>query len=214
MSEITAGTGDKITLGGGSTVLQVLRANGGSQVSTVGLPFATEVRMAIQNTGLAWYEFATYKGSYAGHPAARDWNLESMGNTDLGQPLAAPFAGLVITAADIGGRIGRVVQLLGIFPDPLIVVWAGWHLKDISVVVGQVLQVGDAIGTIGNADGQYSAHLHEQIAVVGGRKYLGIPSPSAFTTDSRYEWVDPLEFYPARGVDPALVRRMSRKDAK
>jgi hypothetical protein len=209
MSDIAVQAGDLITIGASAAVLQVIQANG---IQPGDFPFAVEFRLPMQNLDKAWYEYAASQGSYAGHPPARDWNLESLGNTDLGEPLVAPWTGIVITAANIGGKVGRVVQLLGLTPEGEVLVWAGWHMEDVVVKVGQIVHVGSAIGTIGNAGGIYSAHLHEQIARIGGKKYYGIPSPATFTTDTRYEWLDPLEFYPARGVDADLVRRVSRFD--
>ena len=134
-----------------------------------------------------------------------------MGNTDLGEPLIAPWSGIVITATNIGGSVGRVIQLLGVTPAGEMVLWAGWHLHTVEVAQGQVVQVGELIGSIGNADGRYAgAHLHEQVAVVNGS--YGIPSPATFATDTRYQWRDPLEFYVEHGVDPAIIEHVSLFD--
>jgi len=213
MTETIVDQGDEVVIGNHRQAVVLITSIADLQGAVDGIPFATEFMLSMKNIHLAWYEYALYKGPYAGHPPARDWNLESMGNTDLGEPLVAPWSGIVITAADIGGSVGRVIQILGLTPEGEMVVWAGWHLHSIDVSQGQIVQVGDLIGSIGNADGRYAgAHLHEQIAVVNGS--YGIPSPSAFTTDLRYQWRDPLNFYVEHGVDEALVERMSLFDGE
>jgi len=174
-------------------------------------PVAERFRLPMQNLEKAWYEATRVYGPYNYHPGrAEDWNLESGGNTDLGEPLVAPFGAIVLAAANYGGGVGEVVQLLGREQDGALIVWAGWHLQDIAVQVGHIVAVGDAIGTIGNADGRYAgAHLHEQICVVNA---AGIPHPTTFASDNRYDWRQPSVFYAERGVDPVLIRRVTRRD--
>mgnify|MGYP006294588231 CR=1 FL=1 len=168
------------------------------------------VQMPLKNTDKAWYEATRRYGPYRYHPQrCEDWNLETGGNTDLGEPLVAPFNGLVLSARNWGGNIGRVVQILG-GVDAQMVVWAGWHLQDIAVVAGQIVYAGDPLGTIGNADGRYAgAHLHEQICILNE---YGVPHPRTFPSDGRYGWVQPSQFYIDHGVDAALVERLAAWD--
>lgn len=180
-------------------------AEGGS------IPEAERFRLPMANLDKKWYEATRTFGAYNYHPErAEDWNLESGGNTDLGEPLVAPFAGIVLAAANYGGGVGRVVQILGLAPGDEVIVWAGWHLHSIAVQVGQIVAVGDAIGTIGNADGRYAgAHLHEQICVVNA---AGIPGPTTFASDNRYDWRQPSVFYAQHGVDAELIKRVTQRD--
>jgi hypothetical protein len=61
--------------------------------------YATEFGLPMQNLEKAWYE-AAHRGPYNVHPErCEDWNLETLGNTDLGEPLVAPWSGVVIAAA-------------------------------------------------------------------------------------------------------------------
>jgi hypothetical protein len=208
MPHVIAGAGDTIALGDNVATLRVTAV--ADVVPGEGIPLITEVRLPMRDLDQAWYEAATHFGTYPGHPPARDWNLESMGNTDLGEPLVAPFSGMVLTATNAGGSIGQVIQILGRTAGGALYVWAGWHLHSREVQPGQVVHVGDPVGSIGNAGGRYAgAHLHEQIARVGG---YGIPGPTAWVTDARYVWQDPLVFYEAMGVDAALLRRVSEFD--
>ena len=149
-------------------------------------------------------------GSYNFHPdRCEDWNLETGGNTDWDEPLVAPFSGLVLVAHDWYGKIGGVVPLLGRQHNDVMIVWGGWHLHQILVRPGETVCVGDDIGTIGNAHGVYSSHLHEQICIVNE---WGIPSPTRFPSDGRYQWVRPSVFYKASGVSPDLVERCKLRD--
>ncbi len=176
------------------------------------IPRATAFRLPMKHLEKPWYE-AAHLGPYNYHPdRCEDWNLETMGNTDLGEPLVAPFSGLVLAAANYGGGIGRVCQILGITPSGALIVWGGWHLHSLFVAAGLVVEIGDPIGSIGNADGRYAgAHLHEQICLVN---LAGIPAPTTFASDNRYAWQQPSHFYLDHGVDPDLIRRVTLMDGQ
>lgn len=172
---------------------------------------AVDFRPAMDDLNKSWYEATRRFGPYNFHPErCEDWNLESGGNTDLGEPLVAPFSGVILSAHDWGGGIGRVIQILGTEPDGTLIAWAGWHLHDMMVASGQRVGVGERIGSIGNADGRYSgAHLHEQICIVN---HWGVPSPNTFANDSRYDWRQPSAFYVGRGVGAGLMDKLTEYD--
>jgi len=173
-------------------------------------PIAREFRPAMANLDKAWYEATRRFGPYNYHPdRCEDWNLESGGDADLGEPLVAPMTALVIGAYDWGGRVGKIVQLLALSASGELIVWSGWHLQEITATVGNVVQVGDPIGTIGNAGGVYAAHLHEQICIVNR---WGIPAPNTFAADSRYDWRQPSRFYVEHGFPQAEMDRLTRYD--
>jgi GH25 family lysozyme M1 (1,4-beta-N-acetylmuramidase) len=178
-----------------------------------GIPLIDSFRLPMLNIDKAWYEATRVFGRYNFHPErCEDWNLESGGNTDLGEPLVAPFNGLVLAARNYGGAIGRVVQLLGRTVAGEMIVWAGWHMQEMFCTAGQVVLQGDLIGSIGNADGYYAgAHLHEQICIAGN---LGVPSPSTFASNSNYAWQQPSAFYLSRGVPAALIDRVTKMDGR
>ena len=209
MSDIVVGDGDTLrimTPANQSCTLpvSVVTVQGG-----YGIQYATKFRPPIQNIDKAWYEATRRYGPYNHHPQhCEDWNLETGGNTDLGEPLVAPFSGVVLAALDYGGRIGRVIQILGIAQDEMIV-WAGWHLRASYVDAGDVVNIGEPIGTIGNAGGVYSAHLHEQISV---NSQYGIPQAWLFPANANWGWVQPSEFYKSHDVDPDLIDRLTAYD--
>lgn len=166
------------------------------------------VIMPIVNTGKAWYSADAYYGPYDGHPArARDWNLEAGGNSDLGEPLQFPCDGTVVYAANAGGLHGLVVSFVAVV-EGVLWNWHWKHLQRADVKQWQQVKQGQPIGTLGNAYGQYSAHLHEE--VVRG----AITGPTQDWRDPAFEYVDPAEFYIAHGVDRALVERMCKRDGR
>jgi len=100
-----------------------------------------------------------------------DWNGNGGGNSDLGDPIHSIASGYVTEARDEGAGWGNVVRIVH-----------GWkqndswqfveslyaHLDTMLVKKGQWLQQGDKIGTIGNANGAYYAHLHMEIRTETG----------------------------------------------
>jgi len=171
------------------------------------LPLATAFRLPMKDLGKSWYEATRVFGPYNGHPRyCEDWNLESGGDSDLGELLVAPFSGVVINAYDAGGAWGKIVRILGITLAGELVTWMGAHLAAIYVNAGDAVTIGDLIGTIGNADGRYAAHLHEQICV--GE----VPGPEVFGTDRRYDFRQPSEFYAEHGVAAEVIRRATERD--
>lgn len=206
MAEHAIDSGDVITVRAAGDTTVTLRVGAGGD--TV---LADAFRLPMKNLDKAWYEATRAFGPYNYHPErCEDWNLETGGNTDLGEPLVAPFNGMVLSANNWGGGTGRVIQLLGVMRDGGIVVWSGWHLKDVGVKAGQFVRVGDFIGSIGNADGRYAgAHLHEQICVVNQN---GVPAPYTFASNNNYDWRQPSVFYVEHGVDVELVRRVAEQD--
>jgi len=179
-------------------------------VEEVGIPYIDTVQLPMLNIDKPWYVAHYLYPVYNGHPPASDWNLESMGNTDFDEPLGAPFNALCTSAYNWGGNYGKIIQLLGFFKDGRLVLWTGWHLNRMSVTPGQFIRVGQDVGTIGDASGVYSAHLHEQIGYVEAGR--GLPVPSMFSTNSTWcRWVDTVKFY-QEYMDPAFVLKKAKFD--
>lgn len=164
------------------------------------------VRPPMLSVDQAWYEY--YRNFQPNHPHAKwaaDWNLETMGDTDLGEPIVAPFSGVVLNAADYAGAWGLIVRVMAL-ENGKPVVWMGSHFDSINgnIVPGVRVQTGDVVGYIGKGPaGMYSAHLHEQISV--GE----VLAPTAY--NYRAPFVDPVEWYREHLGDD-LVTRLVRKD--
>lgn len=165
------------------------------------IPLIGSVVAPMLNTQKKWYSANTLFGRYDDHPEkAEDYNLESGANTDLGEPLVAMYDGVIIGARDYKGGHGKVVGLLGREPGGQLVTAHYKHMDRIVVVVGQIVQAGDAIGTLGNAGGHYAgAHLHLEI-IVGD-----VPGPIASWQDGTYNYQQPSAWLKAHGVDMARL---------
>jgi len=97
----------------------------------------------------------------ANHHLGSDWNSLRGGNSDLGVFVFAAGDGVVIDATDYGGGWGNVVRIQHTCGERVESLYA--HLDRIYVPRGVRVARGQLIGTIGNAGGQYLAHLHFEI---------------------------------------------------
>ncbi len=97
-----------------------------------------------------------------------DFNGIGGQNSDLGDPVYAAGAGRVVFARNVGGGWGNMVILAHRVPDPG-GDWKVWqtvyaHLEEIQVRLGEAVERGRPIGTVGTADGRYlAAHLHFEV---------------------------------------------------
>ncbi len=96
-----------------------------------------------------------------------DWNGKGGGNTDEGAPVYSIGNGRVIFARDVRVGHGNVVIIRHVYLDevgaetPIESVYV--HLGEIKVEVGDVVERGQVIGTIGTNRGMYLAHLHLEV---------------------------------------------------
>lgn len=121
-----------------------------------------------------------------------DWNGTGGGNTDLGDPVYTIGNGYVNFADNVGGGWGNVIRIIhkynGTYYESLYA-----HCEKISVKKGSFVKKGAQIGTIGNADGAYYAHLHLEIRdyifmKLGGgysENTKGFLNPATFITSNR-----------------------------
>lgn len=117
-----------------------------------------------------------------------DYNGLGGGNSDKGDGVNVVANGRVVVAEDLGGGWGRVVVVAHALPDGEIVTSLYAHLDEMTAEVGQDLVRGASIGTIGDADGVYIAHLHFEIR---DDETLGVGGGYAEETEG---WLDPLVF--------------------
>lgn len=122
-----------------------------------------------------------------------DWNAESGGNTDCGQPVYAASKGTIIFAGEAGVGWGKVLIVRHRFPNNALVETLYGHLQSIVRTGGDV-ERREVIGQIGNADGAYPCHLHFE---------LRLPDCPAWGTtgagysNNRTGWADPSDFIDA-----------------
>lgn len=116
-----------------------------------------------------------------------DWNGNGGGDSDFGDSVHAVATGRVVFAADVGGGWGNVVRIVHRCDDVEVESLYA-HLAAIETVVGARVERGARIGTIGDAGGQYFAHLHFELRAAPGLPIGGGYGPA---TDTH---VDPTAF--------------------
>lgn len=119
-----------------------------------------------------------------------DWNGNGGGDSDLGDPVYAISPGVVTVADDHSGGWGNVVRVAHTCrADPEQEVESLYaHLDTIDVRAGQRVLRGQRLGTIGNAHGQYLAHLHLEL-----RAHHGMPLGGGYSQDQT-GFLDPSAF--------------------
>jgi murein DD-endopeptidase MepM/ murein hydrolase activator NlpD len=136
------------------------------------------------------------KGYYNAQPFMKnthlgdDWNGRGGGNTDLGDPVYAIANGYVTEAADLGGGWGNVVRIVHKTTD------MEWkyveslfaHFDNMAVKKGDFVMRGAKIGTIGNNNGMYWAHLHLEL-----RHTPDLPLGGGYSSDTT-GYLDPTYF--------------------
>ena len=122
-----------------------------------------------------------------------DWNGQGGGSTDFGDPVYAISDGVVLSAGHMGEGMGwgNVINIVHynkhLNTKYVESVYA--HLNEMYVQFGQPIKKGDLIGTIGDADGKYSAHLHLEI-----RNQIRMPLGSGYGNNEAGYYVKPTEF--------------------
>lgn len=125
-----------------------------------------------------------------------DFNANTGGNTDLGDPVYAIANGIVSFSYDLKGGWGNTVRIVHRHPVGDMVESLYTHLDELHVSFGQFVKRGDQIGTIGTAHGLYPAHLHLEIRTTVnmplGRGYSdkpeGYTAPTPFIRQNRPKW--------------------------
>ncbi len=108
-----------------------------------------------------------------------DWNGIGGGNTDMGDSIFSIANGKVSFAENIGGGWGNVIRIIHYMRNGKTVESLYAHCDTILVTKGQTVKKGEWIGTIGDANGQYFAHLHFEI-----RFKLNMPIGPGYSNDT------------------------------
>jgi murein DD-endopeptidase MepM/ murein hydrolase activator NlpD len=117
-----------------------------------------------------------------------DWNGLGGGRTDLGDPVMSIASGTVTFAEDVGGGWGNVVRVRHRVRGEGDVESLYAHLDRIDVAVGDRVLRGQVLGTLGDAHGRYSPHLHLEL-----RSRVGMDLGGGYARE-RDGYLDPTEF--------------------
>ena len=123
-----------------------------------------------------------------------DWNGNSGGNTDCGEPVYAVANGTITYAKDAGPSWGNVIIIEHRLPGGEKVQSLYGHLEKILKTKGTAMK-REKIGTVGGANGRYPCHLHfelrDESCLLWNRVFVGY-SPI------NNGWLDPSDFIDAR----------------
>jgi len=120
-----------------------------------------------------------------------DWNGRGGGNTDLGDPVYSAGNGLVTFSKDVccgWGKTVRIVHHIPGHPEHPYIESIYAHLHTMDIQVGELVKRGERIGTIGNANGRYNAHLHFEM-----RNFINMSLGPGYGDDI-YGYLVPTDF--------------------
>lgn len=120
-----------------------------------------------------------------------DWNGIHGGNSDLGDPVYSIGHGYVSISEHLCCGWGNIIRVIHKMPyghehDYIESVYA--HLHNMEVRAGDLVRRGDKIGTIGTADGKYSAHLHLEL-----RSFIGMNIGPGYSEDN-FGYLNPTPY--------------------
>jgi len=119
-----------------------------------------------------------------------DWNKNSGGNTDCGEPVYSAAKGRIVYAENAGAGWGNVVIIEHELVNGTKVQTLYGHLQKILKTSGTV-NLREQIGEVGNADGKYLCHLHfelrEESSPMWNQAGVG------YSAENK-GWLDPSDF--------------------
>ena len=119
--------------------------------------------------------------------------------SDYGLEFFAPANGVVIYSrlASVWGKV-LVIR----HDDPDGTVWTRYaHMKDVYVGEGSVVKVGQAIGTVGDGEGLFGAHLHHDVSTNGALAINALDWPGTNSQQVQENYVNPEDFYRLKGAE-------------
>jgi hypothetical protein len=154
------------------------------------------------------FDFPVGKPDAAGYYKARgfwpnghlgeDWNGRGGGDSDEGDPIYSIGRGVVVMSEDVKVGWGNVVIIRHVYREVTgkveMVDSLYGHLLERKVRVGQTVERGQVIGTMGSNRGMYPVHLHLEVRknlTIGmnrskfARDYSNYHSPTAFINAHR-----------------------------
>jgi murein DD-endopeptidase MepM/ murein hydrolase activator NlpD len=162
----------------------------GAEPDTVSVPLADGFESPVGKGGSGVYHRA--RGFTPNGHLGEDWNGAGGGDSDLGDPIQAVAHGVVVFARNYHVGWGNVVILRHAYYEDGEIKYVDslyGHLLTFTVQEGQIVQRSQGIGTMGNNNGMYDAHLHFEM-----RKNLAIGmNRSAFARDFS-NYYDPTKF--------------------
>ena len=147
----------------------------------------TEIVTQAKDRKVDWYNAQDFG---ANNHLGEDWNKNSGGNTDCGEPVFAAANGTIVYAENAGEAWGNVVIIEHNLPNGEKVQTLYGHLQKILKTSGEVKK-REQIGEVGNADGKYWCHLHFELRLENCPMWN---QAGAGYSAERKGWLDPSNF--------------------
>ncbi len=167
-----------------------------SAADTIRVPLADGFDFPVGKPNAEGYY--KYRGFWPNGQWGEDWNGKGGGNSDLGDPIYAMGAGVVVLSEDIKVGWGNCVIVRHAYRDATgkidMVDSLYAHLQERKVKVYDVVERGQLVGTMGGNNGMYAVHLHFEIRKnlqIGmnrsqfARDYSNYHSPTTFINANR-----------------------------
>jgi hypothetical protein len=179
------------------TALALLLAAGALEAfETTSCPLANGFDYPVGKPEAKGYHKA--RGFWPNGHLGEDWNGNSGGDQDLGDPIYSIGGGVVVLSEDVKLGWGNCVIVRHIFREPSgkieMVDSLYGHLLERKVKVGEKVERGQLVGRMGNNNGMYPAHLHLEVRknlAIGmnrtkfAKDYSNYYSPTAFIQGHR-----------------------------
>ena len=172
-----------------------LTASSARAAQTISVPLADGFDLPVgKPNGEGYYVF---RGYYPNGHLGEDWNGNGGGDSDLGDPVYASGAGVVVFSEDYLRGWGNVVIVRTPYIDEsgrvALVDSLYGHLDRRMVRKYQLVQRGQQLGTIGTAHGKYAAHLHFEM-----RKNINIGMARSSFDRGYSNYFSPRQFIASR----------------
>lgn len=146
------------------------------------------------------------RGYWPNGHLGEDWNGKAGGDSDLGDPIYSTARGVVIISENVGVGWGNCVIVRHAYRDETgkiaMVDSLYAHLHQRLVKVGQTVEKGQLVGTMGGNNGMYLVHLHFEM-----RKNLRIGmNRSQFARDNT-NYYSPTDFINKHRVMPTNFQK-------
>lgn len=133
------------------------------------------------------------RGYWPNGHLGEDWNGRGGGNSDLGDPIYACARGVVVISENVRGGWGNCVLVRHAYRDATgkiaMVDSLYAHLHQRTVRVGQVVEKGQQVGSMGGNNGMYYVHLHFEM-----RKNLRIGMNRTLFARDNSNYCSPTDF--------------------
>ncbi len=146
------------------------------------------------------------RGYWPNGHLGEDWNGRGGGDSDLGAPIYSTARGVVIISENVGVGWGNCIIVRHAYRDETgkiaMVDSLYAHLQQRLVKVGQLVEKGQLVGTMGGNNGMYLVHLHFEM-----RKNLRIGmNRSQFARDNT-NYYSPTDFINKHRVLPSSFQK-------